>query len=520
VSHTGLVIHDRYRLDARIAAGGVGQVWRAADLILERPVAVKLLRPEYADHPETLARFRAEARHAGSLSHPAIAQVYDYGEAGLDHSPYLVMELVDGPSLAEVLARGPLDPVRTAHVVAQAAAALDAAHRVGLVHRDVKPLNILLGPGNRVKVTDFGIAHAAGSAPLTGNGIVMGTPAYLAPERAAGAPGLPLSDLYSLGIVAYECLTGAPPFDGTPAEVMGAHLHRPLPPLPAGVPPSLADLVTRLTAKNPAARPAAASAVAAVAGRLRDGLNVRSPQVAERIPAGFAIPSPAVPSPALAGSVGGRLASRPIVNSSGSGAWAPDGHAGIISRAGNRVRPGRRRRSGAMAVGAVAAVVMVGLAGWAVPRMFPSAPAREQAAGPQASAPVRTPGGSPGVRVVQVSASSLEGKALIAVLEELRGLGLNPLVQWARSGILQTGTVIGVTPGGSLTAGSTVIVTAAFQSAGSSSGTKSGKSTTGTRSSGGSGNSSGSGGSGGTSGGGGLLPLPGIGIGIGIGIGL
>jgi len=238
----------------------MGQVWRAADEVLGRPVAVKLLRPEYAEHPETLERFRSEARHAGALSHPHIARVYDYGH-GYDRGdarpfrdPYLVLEYVDGPSLAELIERGPLEASLTRDIIAQAADGLAAAHQARLVHRDIKPGNLLLTSDGRVKVTDFGIAHAAGTAPITAPGIVMGTALYMAPERIAGGPGTPASDLYSLGVVMYECLSGRPPFHGTSAEVMAAHLHLPLPPLPERVPEPLAGLVAKLTAKDPSYR--------------------------------------------------------------------------------------------------------------------------------------------------------------------------------------------------------------------------------------------------------------------------
>ncbi|MGH3214964.1 MAG: serine/threonine-protein kinase, partial [Trebonia sp.] len=255
-----------------IAAGGVGQVWRASDLLLDREVAVKLLRPEYADHPDTLERFRAEAKHAGSLTHPCIARVYDYGNAGPASPPYLVMEYVNGPSLADMLAVDPVHPVLALDVAAQVAAGLDAAHRIGLVHRDVKPGNILIGADGLVKITDFGIAHAAGSAPITGPGLVMGTTQYMAPERIAGGQATPASDLYALGILIYECLTGLPPYDGGTAEVMAGHLYLPMPTLPAGVPPELRELITRLTAKDPSARLSDAAEVAAIATRLRDAL--------------------------------------------------------------------------------------------------------------------------------------------------------------------------------------------------------------------------------------------------------
>src|SRR5215469_3904784 len=237
------VLAGRYRMDSPIASGGVGEVWRAFDLVLDRPVAVKVLRSEYAAHRQALNRFRAEARHAGSVSHPAVAQVYDYGEAGDTATPYLVMELVDGPSLADVLQAGPLDPGTAMDVLAQTAAGLQAAHTAGLVHRDVKPGNLLIGQGGQVKITDFGIAYAAGSLPITRTGMVVGTPSYLAPERAAGGPASPASDLYSLGIVGYECLTGAPPFSGMPFEVAAAHQHLEPPPLPSSVPAGAARLV-------------------------------------------------------------------------------------------------------------------------------------------------------------------------------------------------------------------------------------------------------------------------------------
>jgi serine/threonine-protein kinase len=183
------------------------------------------------------------------VSHPGIAQVYDYGEDGAAVSPYLVMELVDGPSLARVLAAGPLAPARAMDVLAQAAAGLQAAHAAGLVHRDVKPGNLLVGRSGQVKITDFGIAHAAWSAPLTQTGALVGTPAYLAPERVTGGPATPASDLYSLGVVGYQCLTGAAPFDGVP-PVTAAHQHRTLPPLPAAVPAEVAELVRDLTARD------------------------------------------------------------------------------------------------------------------------------------------------------------------------------------------------------------------------------------------------------------------------------
>jgi eukaryotic-like serine/threonine-protein kinase len=291
-----MLLGGRYELDEPLGTGGFSEVWRATDTVLARPVAVKLLRAGYLQQAEALARFRAEARHAGSLSHENIARVFDYSEpadGAEGQQPYLVMELVDGPSLASLLAASAsLDAARTMDVVAQAASGLQAAHEAGLVHRDIKPANILLTPCGTVKITDFGIARAGDSPPVTLTGTLIGTPGYLAPERVAGAQATPASDLYALGVVAYECLAGAPPFSGVPLEVALAHRERPLPPLPMSVPPDVAAFVMQLTAKDAVWRPGSAAEVARRAAELRDGLS-RGPAAARhRYPA---IPSQAVP---------------------------------------------------------------------------------------------------------------------------------------------------------------------------------------------------------------------------------
>jgi len=269
--HVATLLAGRYVLDEPIGAGGYCEVWRATDTVLARQVAVKLLHPGYASHGEALARFKAEARHAGALSHENIARVYDYGEPA-DGQSYLVMELVDGPSLADVLARGRLGVRPTMDTVAQVAAGLQAAHTAGLIHRDIKPANILFTSGGSVRITDFGIAHAVGSTPVTSTGMVMGTPGYIAPERVSGAQAGTASDLYALGIVAYECLAGSQPFAGGALDVAIAHRDRPLPPLPVSVPAEVAAFVMTLTAKDPAWRPASAGEAADQAGRLRDDL--------------------------------------------------------------------------------------------------------------------------------------------------------------------------------------------------------------------------------------------------------
>ncbi|MCW2906778.1 MAG: serine/threonine protein kinase, partial [Actinomycetia bacterium] len=267
----------RYHLQELIAAGGVGEVWRAMDQALGRPVAVKLLRPEYARDEVTLLRFRAEARHAGWLNHPGIAQVYDYQDVSPDRPAYLVMELVNGPSLAGVLAGGRLGARRTADVLTQAAAALHVAHTAGVLHRDIKPGNLLITHDGQVKVTDFGVAQSSLTGHLTRTGSLIGTTGYLAPERVSGRPATVASDLYALGIVGYECLTGQPPFRGEPLQVALAHRDQELPRLPpwclsqpGGA--DLAALIASLTAKDPADRPATAALVAEQARGIREGL--------------------------------------------------------------------------------------------------------------------------------------------------------------------------------------------------------------------------------------------------------
>jgi serine/threonine-protein kinase len=308
------LLAGRYELRARIGAGGYGEVWRGRDNVLARPVAVKLLQAEHTLQPEAMHRFRAEARHAGALSHPCIAHVYDYCEPAPPDPPFLVMELVDGPSLAELLSRGPLEVPRAMDVIAQAAAGLDAAHQAGVVHRDIKPGNLLIGRNGPVKLTDFGIAQAqvpAVSGPVTMTGMVLGTAGYMAPERIEGSQATVASDLYALGVVAHECLAGLLPRNGgaagsgseTDAETDGrpafAPRSPPLPPLPASVPPDVAALVGRLTARDPARRPATAGEVARQAAGLRD--RYRNGDRAAALAAASALTSAMAADPAIAG---------------------------------------------------------------------------------------------------------------------------------------------------------------------------------------------------------------------------
>jgi serine/threonine-protein kinase len=274
---TDYLLAGRYRLTDRIAAGGMGEVWRGEDVLLNRAVAVKLLPTGRAGDESFLARFRAEARYAASLSHPGIARVYDYGESAEFGGAYLIMELVKGEPLSAILARaGRLSPDATLDIVGQAARALDAAHQAGIVHRDIKPGNLLVAAGGTTKITDFGIAtavRAAQASHLTETGMVMGTAMYVSPEQATGAPVDASSDIYSLGVVAYECLAGHVPFMASePLAIAYAHKHEPVPALPPDVPQPVADLVYNMLAKTPAGRPVSARVVADRADMLREAL--------------------------------------------------------------------------------------------------------------------------------------------------------------------------------------------------------------------------------------------------------
>lgn len=268
---TGLTFGGRYELLSRIAIGGMGEVWQATDLVIGRQVAIKILKDEYLGDPGFLERFRAEARHAALVNHEGIANVFDYGEE--EGSAYLVMELVPGEALSTILEREHvLSTDKVLDIVAQTASALHAAHAAGLVHRDIKPGNLLITPDGRVKITDFGIARIADQVPLTATGQVMGTVQYLSPEQASGHPASPTTDTYSLGIVAYEALAGRRPFTGeSQVAIAMAQINEAPPELPVTVSEPVRNLVFACIAKNPADRPASAAHLARAATALRRG---------------------------------------------------------------------------------------------------------------------------------------------------------------------------------------------------------------------------------------------------------
>ncbi|GAA4923466.1 serine/threonine-protein kinase [Stackebrandtia albiflava] len=275
----GQLLGGRYRLDDRVDSGGMGTVWRGTDTRLNRTVAVKVLHAGLSNDEMFRRRFEVEARAVAALAAPGIVNIYDYGE---DSTPegslcYLIMEFVEGRSLSSLLSElGRIDQTELLRILAEAAEALHSAHQAGIIHRDVKPANILITRrGGKPKIVDFGIARANGEAGLTSTGMIMGTTAYVSPEQLHGQPLTGASDVYSLGIVAYECLSGRKPFTGdTPAAIIAGHIGHQPPPLPNDVPPPVADLVMRALAKNPADRFPSAEAFAQAC---RDAAQGRGP---------------------------------------------------------------------------------------------------------------------------------------------------------------------------------------------------------------------------------------------------
>jgi serine/threonine-protein kinase len=302
-----VILNGRYELHSRIARGGMAEVYLARDQLLDRPVAIKVLFPEFAVDPSFVERFRREAQSAANLNHPSIVGVYDWGS--YEGTYFIVMEYVRGRSLAEILrAEGTLHPDRAADVATDIAGALYFAHRNGVVHRDIKPGNVLIAPQGQVKVADFGIARAVGGATsenLTQTGSVMGTATYFSPEQAQGQAVDPRSDLYSLGVVLYEMLVGRPPFVGDgPVAIAYKHVQEtPVSPrqVNPAVPVELEAITLKLLAKNPVNRYASAEELRADLRRYREGQPVR----AERVMDPSAVAATGVMAPAAAAGRGG-----------------------------------------------------------------------------------------------------------------------------------------------------------------------------------------------------------------------
>ncbi|MEU4565032.1 serine/threonine-protein kinase [Micromonospora sp. NPDC023956] len=337
----GLRLGDRYRLDARIGAGGMGEVWRAVDVLLGRTVAVKAMLPDVANDPDFARRFLVEAKAMASVNHPAVASIHDYGHS--DGLTFLVMEFIDGQSLSDLLARrGRLSPADTMHLVAQAADGLQAVHECGIVHRDVKPANLLVRPNGSLLITDFGISRRHDASLLTASGAVLGTPTYLSPEQVLGRPATALSDVYSLGLAAYECLSGQRPFTGDNPYAIALQRVQAVPrALGDDVPQPVRAVVERALATEPADRWPSAAALAAAA-RWSSGAVAHPPT----LPPVAAPPLPAGPAPVSPLPVAGAPATVP-----------PPGPTDPA--------PGRStRRRWAVVAGTVALVLAGGVVAW------------------------------------------------------------------------------------------------------------------------------------------------------------
>ncbi|SDT66019.1 serine/threonine-protein kinase [Actinoplanes derwentensis] len=255
----GSLLDNRYRLDDRVATGGMGDVWRGTDVVLGRTVAVKVLRTAMLEDPEFAARFYGEARMMAAFRHPGVVEVYDYASDGDYEGPekvaYLVMAFVEGEPLSARVKEGPISVTDTMSIVAQAADALHAAHENGIVHRDVKPGNLIVKPTGAVILVDFGVARSTAMTSVTGLNAIVGTALYMAPEQVAKGNLTPATDIYALGAVAYHCIAGRPPFDGDNAlQVALRHLEDEPDPLPDHVPYEVRDLIARAMAKQPADR--------------------------------------------------------------------------------------------------------------------------------------------------------------------------------------------------------------------------------------------------------------------------
>ena len=461
---TGSLIGDRYRLGRRIAVGGMGEVWEAEDSRLGRTVAVKILKAELTGDPEFLHRFRTEARTAGSLNNSGITAVHDYGETTTEWATangtvqvptaYLVMELVRGEPLAQILAvHGRLGVDYTLDILEQSGWALEAAHERGLVHRDVKPGNILVTPSGQVKITDFGIAKAVDAAPVTRSGMVMGTAHYIAPEQAGGGDAGPASDVYSLGVVGYECLAGRRPYLSENAVTVAMmHIRDPLPPLPNDVPPVVRQLIEATLAKDPRQRYATGGEFAAAVGAVRRGEPLPLPGQAQ------ALTERVNPSTRVAPAMS-REPSPP------RGAERPDRWAAQPEQ------PRRRGPWGTIAALAVVALLLLAGVLWVVNSAETSAPPPPAAttatsttttsASPTTTRSSRTTTTTAG-NTVSVNLANYLGRTADTVSDGLRDLGLEPEVSTVLGTTPDneaTCRVFAVSPSGDVPRGETVTVT-------------------------------------------------------------
>jgi eukaryotic-like serine/threonine-protein kinase len=332
------LLSGRYQSEELLGTGGMGEVWRGRDLRLDRPVAIKVLTAAGVQEPMAAERFDREARTAARLTHPNIVAVYDFGTE--EDRSYLVMELVEGRTAGDLLTAGPLPVDQALSIAVQAGAGIAAAHAAGVVHRDIKPGNLIVTPAGTVKICDFGIARLprlTGQNTLTGPATKLGTSSYMSPEQALGGPVDPRTDLYGLGCTLYAMLAGAPPFAGDPLSVLHQHVNEPPPPLRErrpDVPVELDALVSELLAKDPADRPADAAVVrerlAALLPRAGTPVAVVAVDAAPADPAPPPTTPPAVPGLAAdPGDRPGRSRRRPLLAAAGLTALALLALAGV-----------------------------------------------------------------------------------------------------------------------------------------------------------------------------------------------
>jgi len=360
-------IDGRYTIERPLGSGGMAEVFLARDGVLDRDVALKVLRSQYAGDEEFYERFRREATSAAGLSHPNIVQVYDRGETP-DGTCYIAMEYVSGGTLKERLdERGPMEPQRALAVASQVAEALWAAHERGVIHRDIKPQNILVTDMGHLKVTDFGIARAASAATISTTSAVFGTAGYLSPEQALGEPATPRSDLYSLGIVLYELLTGVVPYRAdNPVAVCMKHVTEPLTPprrLDPTIPEAVDALVVKMLAKDPADRPASASEVLEDIEGVRRGAPPPAPTPRTGTPR-IGVRLTARPANPATGTTAGATTAETAQNASANNASAVSG-----ARRGRFT--GRRFRRRGVAVVILSALLALALLGAAAVGLFP-----------------------------------------------------------------------------------------------------------------------------------------------------
>jgi eukaryotic-like serine/threonine-protein kinase len=358
----GSTLGGRYRLEERIASGGMGDVWRCVDDVLGRTVAVKILLPSLLEEAGFTERFRVEARTMATINHPGVVDVYDYGSDPAVGA-YLVMEYVEGDALSRTLNKvHRLTPARTMALVAQAADALHAAHENNVVHRDVKPGNLLVRPNGTLVLTDFGIARSAGAAQLTAAGSVLGTASYISPEQAMGEQATRLSDIYALGVVAYQCLAGRRPFEGdNPLEIAMRHVRETPPPLPPDIPPNVRSIVERAMAKEPSHRWPSAAAFATAARQAAAELAAAGGRTAAAPASPAVAPRPVSAAPASPAASTRSIPPRPV-----AAVPVPQAAPGYPPRVGQPPLPGylqqpvpRQGASTGLIVAIIVAVVLV-----------------------------------------------------------------------------------------------------------------------------------------------------------------